>query len=76
MKRYKKLLIALAAVASIYMVRATGLDQGLIDEVFNSAVEAIVGEESAMPEADVGSAVEMPAPAAEQMDAEALDSQR
>lgn len=67
MKRYKKLLIALAAIASIYMVRATGLDQGLIDEVFNSAVEAIVGEESApAPSMDVP---------AEQMDAEALDSQ-
>ncbi len=44
MKRYKKLLLALAAVASIYAVKATGLDQGLIDEVLQSAVEAVVEE--------------------------------
>lgn len=44
-KRYKRLLIALAAVASLYLVKATGLDKGLIDEVMNSAVEALVVED-------------------------------
>jgi hypothetical protein len=44
MKRYKKLLIALAAIASIYLVKATGLDAGLIDAVLESAVEAITDE--------------------------------
>lgn len=44
MKRYRRLLLALGAVASIYVVRATGLDRGLIDEVFDAAVEAIVGD--------------------------------
>lgn len=43
--KYKKLLLALAAVASIYLVRATGLDAGLIDEVLEAAVEAAVEEE-------------------------------
>jgi len=41
MKRYKKLLIALAAIASIYIVKATGLDQGLIDDVLDAAIEAV-----------------------------------
>jgi hypothetical protein len=48
MKRYKKLLLALAAVASLYLVKATGLDQGLIDEVLNAAVEALVEEAPAV----------------------------
>lgn len=41
MKKYKKLLIALAAVGAIYAVRATGLDKGLIDQVFSSAIDAV-----------------------------------
>lgn len=52
-KRYKRLLLALAAVASIYLVRATGLDQGIIDEVLDAAVEALVEEQ---PAADVPAA--------------------
>ena len=48
MKRYKKLLLALAAVAGLYLVKATGLDQGLIDEVLNAAVEALVEEAPAV----------------------------
>jgi len=50
MKRYKKLLIALAAVAAIYVVRATGLDRGLIDDVFNAAIEAVTSDEAPAPE--------------------------
>lgn len=42
--RYKRLLIALTAIGSIYLVKATGLDQGLIDEVLNALVEAVVEE--------------------------------
>lgn len=42
MKRYKKLLLALAAIASIYLVKVSGLDAGLIDAVLDSAVEAVV----------------------------------
>lgn len=42
--RYKRLLIALAAVASLYLAKATGLDQGLIDEVLDALVEAVVEE--------------------------------
>jgi hypothetical protein len=45
MKRYKKLIIALAAVASLYIVRETGLDAGLIDSVMDGLVEAIVEPE-------------------------------
>ncbi len=44
----KRLLLALAAIATIYLVRATGLDQGLIDEVFQAAVEAVTEEEELM----------------------------
>ena len=44
MKRYKKLIVALAAVASLYIVRETGLDQGLIDAVMDGLVEALVEE--------------------------------
>lgn len=44
MKRYQKLLLALAAVATIFVVRETGLDKGLVDDVFNGLVEALVGE--------------------------------
>lgn len=40
-KRYKRLLIALLAVAGLYIARETGLDQGLIDEVMNGIVEAL-----------------------------------
>lgn len=64
MSRYKKLMIALAAVASIYLVRATGLDQGMIDEVLNAAVESVVGVEDPAP-------VELPD--AERADAEMLE---
>lgn len=46
MKRYRKLLLALAAVASLYLVRATGLDQGLVDEVLEALVEVVVDEET------------------------------
>lgn len=52
MKRYKKLLLALAAIASIYVVKATGLDRGLIDEAFNAVVEAIVGVDELPEKAD------------------------
>ena len=41
MKRYKKLLLALAAIASVYLVRATGLDQGLLDDAVEGLIEAI-----------------------------------
>jgi len=50
MKRYKKLIIALAAVASLYIVRETGLDAGLIDAVMDGLVEAIVDEAPEAPE--------------------------
>jgi len=54
MKRYKKLIIALAAVASLYIVRETGLDAGLIDAVMEGLVESIVEEDpgSNLPEAE------------------------
>lgn len=39
-KRYRKLLIALLAVAGLYVARETGLDQGLIDAVIEGIVEA------------------------------------
>lgn len=41
MKRYRNVLLALAAIASIYIVRATGLDAGLIDAALNALVEAL-----------------------------------
>lgn len=41
MKRYRKLLIALLAVASLYIVRETGLDAGLIDAIMDGIVEAL-----------------------------------
>jgi hypothetical protein len=44
MKRYQKLMVALAAVASLYLVRATGLDKGLIDQVLDALIEAVVAE--------------------------------
>lgn len=50
MKRYKKLLIALAAVASIYIVKATGIDGGLIDDVLDAAIEAVTSEPEVAPE--------------------------
>lgn len=43
--RYKKLLLALLAVAGLYIARETGLDQGLIDEVMEGVIEAVSGEE-------------------------------
>jgi len=45
MKRYRRLLIALAAIASLFIVRATGLDKGLIDEALDALVEAVVEPE-------------------------------
>lgn len=36
------MLIALGAVAALYLARATGLDQGLIDDVIEGAVEAVM----------------------------------
>lgn len=42
--RYKKLLIALVAIASLYLVKLTGLDQGLIDQLLEAVVEAVVDE--------------------------------
>ena len=53
MKRYRKLLIALAAIASIYLVKATGLDAGLIDAVLDAGIEAVVDEPAPeVPEAE------------------------
>lgn len=53
MKRYKKLLIALAAIASLYLVKATGLDQGLIDDALGALVEVVTEEAPAeLPEAE------------------------
>lgn len=54
MARYKKLLIALAAVASLLIVRETGLDKGLIDDVLDGLIEAVVGEPEAAPEVPAG----------------------
>lgn len=39
-------MIALAAIASLYLVKATGLDAGLIDAVLDAAVEVVTGEEA------------------------------
>lgn len=50
MKRYKKLLIALAAIASIYIVRATGLDKGLIDDALDAVVDTVVVDPEPEPE--------------------------
>lgn len=66
-KRYKRLLIALAAVASLYLVRATGLDRGLIDEVLNAAVEAFVEEEPAV---EAPAEIELPSDAAAEQEKE------
>jgi len=52
MKRYKKLIIALAAVLSLVLVRETGLDAGLIDAVMDGLVEAIVDEAPEAAEAE------------------------
>ena len=45
MKKYKKLILAVSAIASLYLVKVTGLDQGLIDNVLEAAVEVLVEEE-------------------------------
>lgn len=44
-KRYKRLLIALLAVAGLYIARETGLDRGLVDEVMEGVVEAVSEKE-------------------------------
>lgn len=49
MKKYKKLLLALAAVMAIYAVKLTGLDRGLIDDVLQSAVDAVTSDEVVQP---------------------------
>lgn len=49
MKKYKKLLLALAAILSIYIVKATGLDAGLIDAALEAAVEAVTVEGEVAP---------------------------
>lgn len=41
MTRYRKLLIALAAIASVYIIRETGLDAGLIDAALDGLIDAI-----------------------------------
>jgi hypothetical protein len=75
MKRYKKLLVALAAVASIYLVKATGIDGGLIDNVLDALVETVVNEEAApAPEVTPQVAPEVPSAVLEEKsDAEKLD---
>ena len=45
-KRYKRLLIALLAVAALVLAKETGLDQGLIDEVLDGVVEAVYPEDA------------------------------
>ena len=47
MKRYRKLLIAVLAVAGLFIARETGLDQGLIDAVLEGIVEAVDPSEEA-----------------------------
>lgn len=41
MKKYRKLLLALAAIASVYIIRETGLDAGLIDAALDGLVDAL-----------------------------------
>lgn len=50
--KYKRLLLALAAIAGLYAAKLTGLDQGLIDEVLDAAVEAVVEEPAVAPEGE------------------------
>lgn len=66
-KRYKRLLITLAAIASLYLVKATGLDRDLIDEALNAAVEAFVEEQPAV---EAPAEVELPADESEADEAE------
>jgi len=62
MKRYKRLLLALAAVASLYLVKATGLDQGLINEVLDALVESVTDAPVEAPAPEGVEPVEAPAP--------------
>lgn len=45
-RKWRKLLYALAAVASLYIARATKIDGGLIDDVLNAAVEVVTPDEA------------------------------
>lgn len=42
--KYRKLLLAVAAIAALYAAKATGLDQGMLDELFEAGVEVIIEE--------------------------------
>jgi thiamine transporter ThiT len=49
--RYRKLVIALGAVATLLIARETGLDRGLIDAVMDGLVEVVVEPDPIEPEA-------------------------
>lgn len=53
-KKYKRVLVAVLAIAAIIIARETGLDQGLIDEVMDGIVEAVVEEAPEAPAAPEG----------------------
>jgi len=42
---YKKLVIALAAIAGVLIVKWTGLDGGLIDALMDGVTEVVVGDD-------------------------------
>ncbi len=63
-----RLLLALSAVASLYVCRATGIDGGLIDEVISATVEALREEPMPQPAPPVPPPVIEP----EQSDADLL----
>lgn len=49
--RYRKLLIALGAIAALLIARETGLDRGLLDAVMGGLVEVVVEPAPIEPEA-------------------------
>lgn len=53
-KKWKAVAVALAAIASLYLVRATGLDQGMIDRALGALVEALSDSSDAPAEAPAG----------------------
>jgi hypothetical protein len=47
--KHKKLFFAVAAIATVYLVRATGLDQGLLDAAFDGLFDAVVDTTQEVP---------------------------
>ena len=52
MQRYRRLIISAGAILTVFIVRETGLDGGLLDALFQAIADAVTGPAEVAPVAE------------------------